>query len=114
LAGSLKKEVRVDNPQIIFDNFIALHIRLRYWLLILTMVFVVMNYTSRVLTLSEVHGIMDEDTIKKWRFVLFMCGTSQESPISIEFYLMVVGLTVIEIKCCGLLSKIGRPADVSK
>ena len=41
-----------------------------------------------------------------------MLGTSEESPISINIYLIIIGLTVIEIKCCSLISKIGRPGSI--
>jgi hypothetical protein len=76
------------------------------------MIYIIINYTSRIFVLSEVRNFLEENTIYLWRFVLFMAGTSLESPISINIYLIIVALTVIEIKCCGLITKLGRPATV--
>ena len=81
------------------------HRQFRFWLLLLTMAFLALTYASRLLWHQEVTDFLSVPTVAYWKTALYLMGTSGQSPIGIAPYLIFIILTVVEIKCCGLVAK---------
>ena len=102
-------EIMIDGRKSIrFDELVSFE-KLRKYLVLVSSLGIVLNYASRVFELNEtaeLFGAENVFSLLKLRWIFYVGGVSIDSHIEMFQLLVILGSTILEVKCTRFLLRL--------